>query len=75
MKVSPNIVSHKIYNVGTGKNYSMTELAELIQDKPDIKFIPPRPAEVTETLADIKETIKDLKWNPKFDLPDVINRY
>ena len=64
-----------IYNVGTGKNYSMCQLAELIQTDPDISFITERPAEVMETLADITETVKDLGWLPKWSLEEKINDY
>jgi UDP-glucose 4-epimerase len=67
------LVMHKVYNVGTGKNYSMCEIADMIGDLSVI--IPARPAEVKETLADISETTKDLGWVPKFDLGDTINSY
>ncbi len=73
MKSSTVDIPFKIYNVGTGKNYSMIEIAEMVGGKRDI--IPPRPAEVQETLADIEETIKDLGWNPKHNLKDKINTY
>jgi len=69
------ITNHKVYNVGTGKNYSMLELASLIQETPSISFIPERPAEVHETLADISETIKDLNWTPAFKLENMIKSY
>ena len=64
-----------IYNVGTGKNYSMFQLAELIHPAPEISFIPERPAEVMETLADITETVKDLSWMPKHSLENKISDY
>lgn len=64
-----------IYNVGTGKNYSMFELAELIQSTPKISFIPERPAEVMETLADISKTTKELGWFPRYTLEEMINTY
>ena len=63
----------KIYNVGTGKNYSIIQLADMIGDERN--FISSRPAEVKETLADISKTIKDLRWSPKFKLEDKINDY
>ena len=68
---------HGIYNVGTGKNYSMLELIKLIDPDSNfpIKFIKARPAEVQETLADIESTIKDLGWRPKYELEDKINDY
>ena len=68
-----NIKGNKIYNVGTGKNYSIKEVAEMIGGP--IKKIDARPAEVNETLADITETTKDLGWSPRFNLKDMINSY
>ena len=68
-----NIKGNKIYNVGTGKNYSIKEVAEMIGGP--IKKIDSRPAEVSETLADITETTKDLSWSPRFSLEDMINSY
>ena len=73
MHSSPSVIAHKVFNVGTGKNYSILEVAEMIGDK--IKFIPERPAEVKETLADIESTMKELGWHPNFKLEDKINDY
>ena len=73
MNTTLNKATHKIYNVGTGKNYSMFEIADMLGGK--IKIIPPRTAEVKETLADINETIKDLGWQPTYDLKQKINSY
>jgi UDP-glucose 4-epimerase len=66
-------VGHKIYNVGTGKNYSIMEIADMIAG--ERVFIPTRPAEVFETLADIRATTEDLGWTPKFKLEDMIKSY
>jgi UDP-glucose 4-epimerase len=63
----------EIYNVGTGKNYTILEIAKMIEGT--TVLIDERPAEVYETLADISKTQKDLKWNPKHDLVDKINEY
>ena len=75
-------IPFSVYNVGTGKNYNMFELSEMIYGRPGsgdwsdvVDIIPPRPAEVKETLADIDSTIKDLGWRPKFNLEDMINSY
>ena len=71
-----------VYNVGTGVNYNMFELAQMIYGKPRsggwsdvVDMKPPRPAEVKETLADIDSTMRDLGWFPKFKLEDMINSY
>jgi len=73
MNASTVDIPFNIYNVGTGKNYSMIEIAEMIGGKRDV--IPSRPAEVQETLADIEDTINDLGWLPKHKLKDKINAY
>jgi len=73
MKSSTVDIPFNIYNVGTGKNYSIMEIAEMVGGKRDV--IPSRPAEVQETLADISETIKDLGWSPKYSLEEKINSY
>ena len=73
MKSSVKKIHHNIYNVGTGKNYSIQEIADMIGE--DRITIPSRPAEVQETLADISDTIKDLKWTPKYSLEEKINSY
>ena len=73
MRSSTVDIPFNIYNVGTGKNHSIVEIAEMIGGKTDI--IPSRPAEVQETLADISETIKDLSWKPKHSLEEKINSY
>jgi UDP-glucose 4-epimerase len=66
-------IPHKVYNVGTGKNYSMWEIAKMIGG--ETKIISPRPAEVKETLADIESTMRDLAWFPRYKLEDKINAY
>ena len=72
-------VHHGIYNVGTGKNYSMIEIAEMISKASGCTAtttsIPARPAEVRETLADITNTIEDLNWKPKHSLEKMIKCY
>jgi len=66
-------IPFKIYNIGTGKNHSMYEVANMIGG--EINLIPARIAEVHETLADISETTKDLDWIPKHKLEDKIKNY
>ena len=73
MKSSTVDIPFNIYNVGTGKNHSMMEIAEMIGGERNV--IPSRPAEVHETLADISETIKDLGWSPKYTLEEKIMSY
>ena len=73
MNSSSKALPFKIYNAGTGKNYSINQIADLIGAEKT--YISKRPAEVRETLADIQDTIKDLGWIPKVKIEDVINVY
>ena len=73
MNSSANDIPFDIYNIGTGKNHSILEVADMIGGKRVL--IPARTAEVEETLADITKTMKDLKWEPKYNLEDKIMSY
>jgi len=83
MKSSTTDIPYNVYNVGTGKNYNMFEIVDMIYGKNDnnewpgctFEILPPRPAEVKETLADIESTTRDLGWSPVFELEDMINSY
>ena len=59
-----------IYNVGTGVNFSINEIADLIGG--ERVYVPPRPAEVQETLADISLTVEELNWRPRLKLEEEI---
>jgi UDP-glucose 4-epimerase len=60
----------EVFNVGTGKNYSIIELANLISK--NIKMIGPRLGEAQETLADIKKIKETFGWEPKNTLAEYI---
>jgi len=63
----------RIWNVGSGKNYTINELADMLGKQKN--YIPGRPAEVKTTLADISDTISELGWMPKHNLELTINTY
>jgi UDP-glucose 4-epimerase len=58
------------FNVGTGKNYAILDVASWISD--DIDFIPERPGEMRETLADNRKIRSELGWAPTVDLETYI---
>ena len=60
----------EVFNVGTGRNYSVNEVAALIGG-PTVK-IDPRPWEYQETLADNTKAKKMLGWEPKVRFEDGI---
>ncbi|MDP3697754.1 MAG: NAD-dependent epimerase/dehydratase family protein [Candidatus Taylorbacteria bacterium] len=64
---SKKAVGHLI-NIGSGRNYSVNEVAKMVD--PRHVFIPPRPGEAKLTLADISKAKKLLGWKPKVMLED-----
>ena len=66
-------VAHDVFNVGTGTNYSVNQVAEMVGGDPT--YVPARPAESRETRADISKATRLLGWQPKFKLEAAINSY
>ena len=60
----------QVYNVGTGINHSINEIANMISD--NIEYIPPRLGEARVTLAHISRIKGTLGWEPKIKLEDWI---
>ena len=58
----------QVFNVGTGTNYSVNELADMIST--NTTMIEPRLGEARVTLANIDKIKKVLGWNPKIRLED-----
>jgi UDP-glucose 4-epimerase len=56
-------------NIGTGKNYSINEIADIVAgpDYPRVN-IEPRPGEAKATLAFVKKAKEQLGWCPSIDL-------
>ena len=61
----------QVYNVGTGTNYSIRQIARQISD--DVINIAPRPGEARTTLANINKIKKTFGWYPKMKLEDWID--
>lgn len=63
-----NDVSNEIINIGTGVNYSVQELADIISD--DHIYINARPGECRETLACNSKARSLLGWTPTVNIMD-----
>jgi len=59
-----------LFNLGSGKNYSINEVAKIFGG--ETTYIPKRPGEAAVTLADIKFTKQMLEWKPTMKLKDYI---
>jgi UDP-glucose 4-epimerase len=56
----------QVYNVGSGKNYSVNEIASFISN--DTINIPPRVGEARNSLANIEKIRKTFAWKPEVDV-------
>ena len=56
----------QVYNVGSGKNYSVNEIASFISD--DTINIPPRIGEARNSLANIDKIKRTFAWKPEVDV-------
>jgi len=63
----------QIFNLGCGSNYSINELANMFGGEK--KYIPSRPGEARNTLADHTEMTKATGWVPKMSLESYVNRW
>jgi len=63
----------EVFNIGTGKNISINQLAELLKnlmDRKDIKntYVDPRPSDIKHGYANIDKAKKVLGYAPKFSI-------
>ena len=70
IKLSEKKWSGEVFNLGTGKNYSINELVKLFGCEKI--HLPKRPGESNITLADISKTTKMTGWEPRYSLEEYI---
>jgi nucleoside-diphosphate-sugar epimerase len=73
-----NEVSSEVFNVATGKAYTILDLLSYLSEITDIQiepqFTPPRPGDIRHTLADISKARKLLGYEPKIDFEEGLRR-
>lgn len=73
MLAAMNYAAEGTFNIGTGKNYSILEVADLVAAelgiKAEIQFVPERKGEYQATLADNTRARNELGWKPMVDFP------
>jgi dTDP-glucose 4,6-dehydratase len=74
----------EVFNIGTGKNTSVNQIAEILKDKMSKKYLKnvhadSRPTDIRHGYADINKAKKFLGYNPKFSikegLTELVNWY
>ncbi|KKU20908.1 MAG: Nucleotide sugar epimerase [Candidatus Azambacteria bacterium GW2011_GWC1_46_13] len=67
---NPKAGGGEVINIGSGKNYSINQIASFI-DNPTVN-IPPRDGEARDTLADIGKAKELLGWEPRVHIEEGI---
>jgi len=70
----------EVFNIGTGKNYTILELAEMVlkslgMDESHIEYLPPRPGESRATKANNTKAKEWFGWEPKVFLEQQIENH
>tara|TARA_Y100000310_G_scaffold343167_1_gene449602 strand:+ start:4259 stop:5119 length:861 start_codon:yes stop_codon:yes gene_type:complete len=63
----------EVFNLGTGTNFSINELADMFGG--ERVHVPPRPGEPRVSQADISKTIEATGWQPKHNLPGYVTSF
>ena len=71
--VNEEYLTGESYNIGSGRNISVLNIAKLLSD--NIEFIPPRLGEAKTTLADNSLAFHNLRWRPEIYLEDWLTKY
>jgi UDP-glucose 4-epimerase len=69
----------QIYNIGTGKGYSVLEIIQAVEKVKNISFpyviSERRDGDVPSYYADASKIRKELSWNPKHDINDIVSQF
>ena len=60
----------QVYNVGSGVNLSVNDIASFISD--DVVYIPPRIGEARNSLANIDKIERTFAWKPQMSVEEWI---
>jgi len=70
MAIGQKTWNGEVFNLGRSNNYSINEVAAMY--KQAVEYIPARPGEAGDTLADISFSQEHLGWTPTRNLPDYV---
>lgn len=75
IKASKYLKGGNIFELGTGKNYSINELAKMFGENYPLTYLPEREGEMKTTLCDIFKAQEKIGYNPTKDLKEYINQW
>ena len=67
--------SGEVFELGTGKNYSINELAKMFGENYPIQYLPKREGEMDTTLCDISEAQEKIGYMPANDLQQYVKNW
>jgi UDP-glucose 4-epimerase len=73
IELSKHSFQGEVFNLGTGRNYSINELASFFDH--ETKYIPSRQGEARTSIADISKTKEILNWQPTHSLREYIKDF
>jgi UDP-glucose 4-epimerase len=73
MMAAMNREATGLFNIGTGENYSINELAEIVGPGHPVEFLPPRQGEYRVTRANVRLAADVLGWKPTVTLDQGLN--
>ena len=73
IKMSKDTHMCEIFNLGTGTNYSINEVAAMFKHR--VSYIAKRPGEARTTLADISKVKSMLDWEPRYSLINYVEQF
>jgi UDP-glucose 4-epimerase len=66
----------EIYNVGTGRGYSVLEVLDAVRAETgipiEVNALPRRPGDPPEVIASVDKIARDLAWKARYDLTDMV---
>ena len=64
--------SGDIFNVGTGKDYSVKSIADMVRGELEVEYLAPREGECKKVIADVSKIEKHLGWKATKDLESYV---
>lgn len=75
-KILDDDINYEIFNLGTGKGYSVLEVVNMFQEvtnlKVNHKFVERRQGDAPEVYSDVTKSLKELSWSSNKDLKDMV---